>query len=84
MGSPDLWDIGLLLGNLSFVACLPQLTHCLGTGSCPNHTEIKTRGQRMNSSQVVDRDEAVKALVQSMESTAHTGVGGQKSGKNVP
>ena len=29
--------IGLLLGNLSFVACLPQLTHCLGTGSCPNH-----------------------------------------------
>ena len=29
--------IGLLLGNLSFVACLPQLTHCLGAGSCPNH-----------------------------------------------
>ena len=29
--------IGLLLGNLSLVACLPQLTHCLGTGSCPNH-----------------------------------------------
>ena len=27
-----------VLGNLSFVACLPQLTHCLGTGSCPNHT----------------------------------------------
>ena len=26
-----------VLGNLSFVACLPQLTHCLGTGSCPNH-----------------------------------------------
>ena len=25
-----------VLGNLSFVACLPQLTHCLGTGSCPN------------------------------------------------
>ena len=32
--------IGLLLGNLSFVACLPQLTHCLGTGSCPNHIYI--------------------------------------------
>ncbi|CAJ1435930.1 unnamed protein product [Effrenium voratum] len=32
--------------------------------------ETKTRaGQHMNSSQVVDRDEAVKALVQSMEST---------------
>ena len=27
----------MLLGNLSFVACLPHLTHCLGTGSCPNH-----------------------------------------------
>ena len=24
-------------GELFFVACLPQLTHCLGTGSCPNH-----------------------------------------------
>ena len=24
-------------GEPFFVACLPQLTHCLGTGSCPNH-----------------------------------------------
>ena len=39
VGNPDLLGpgIGLFLGNLSFVACLPQLTHCLGTGSCPNH-----------------------------------------------
>ena len=22
------------------MACLPQLTHCLGTGSCPNHIYI--------------------------------------------
>ena len=24
-------------GEPFFVACLPQLTHCLGTGSCPNY-----------------------------------------------
>ena len=24
-------------GEPFFWACLPQLTHCLGTGSCPNH-----------------------------------------------
>ena len=33
----------MLLGNLSFVACLPQLTHCLGTGSCPNHRILYVR-----------------------------------------
>ena len=32
-----------VLGNLSFVACLPQLTHCLGTGSCPNHKKQKNK-----------------------------------------
>ena len=35
VGNPDLWDRGLVCFGEPFF--LPQLTHCLGTGSCPNH-----------------------------------------------
>ena len=39
VGNPDLWDRGLVCFWGTFLLWLvyPKLTHCLGTGSCPNH-----------------------------------------------